>query len=107
MQGREAGVGPAALELNEQCLFGGAGEVARTFEGAVSAAGALFFLEERIDTTESNQLMTGNGVSICFGGITETSSTHSKISLKMSFPAHPPGTCDTRVDDQNKLKYSS
>lgn len=46
MQGREAGVGPAALELNKQSFLGGAGEVARAFEGAVGATGTLFLLKE-------------------------------------------------------------
>lgn len=47
MQRREAGVGPAALELHEQGFFGRAGEVPRTFEGAVSATRTLFLLEEK------------------------------------------------------------
>lgn len=46
MQGREAGVGPAALELNKQSFLGGTGEVARAFEGAVGATGTLFLLKE-------------------------------------------------------------
>lgn len=46
MQGREAGVGPAALELHKQSFLGGAGEVARAFEGAVGAAGTLFLLKD-------------------------------------------------------------
>lgn len=46
MQGREAGVRPAALELHKQGFFGWAGEVPRTFEGAVSATRALLLLEE-------------------------------------------------------------
>lgn len=46
MQGREAGVGPTALELDEQSFLRWAGEIPGTFEGAVGAAGALFFLEE-------------------------------------------------------------
>lgn len=48
MQGRETGVGPAALELHKQGFFGRAGEVPRTFEGAVSAARTLFLLEEKV-----------------------------------------------------------
>lgn len=48
MQRREAGVRPAALELHEQGFFGRAGEVARTFEGAIGATRTLFLLEEKI-----------------------------------------------------------
>lgn len=48
MQGREAGVRPAALKLYKQGFFGGAGEVSRTFEGAVSATRALLLLKEKI-----------------------------------------------------------
>lgn len=46
MQRREAGVGPAALELHKQCFLGRAGEVARAFERAVGATGTLFLLKE-------------------------------------------------------------
>lgn len=45
MQRWEAGVGPAALELHKQGFLGRAGEVARPFEGAVGATGALFLLK--------------------------------------------------------------
>lgn len=51
MQGGEAGVGPAALELHEQGFFGWTGEVPRTFEGAISATRALLFLEEKVRYT--------------------------------------------------------
>lgn len=54
MQGREAGVGPAALELHKQGFFGWAGEVPHTFEGAVSATRALFLLEDKVKITSSN-----------------------------------------------------
>lgn len=54
MQGWEAGVGPAALELHKQGFFGWAGEVPRTFEGAVSATRTLFLLEEKVKITSSN-----------------------------------------------------
>lgn len=46
MQRREAGVGPAALELYKQSFLGRAGEVARALEGAVGAAGTLFLLKD-------------------------------------------------------------
>ncbi len=54
MQGWEAGVGPAALELHKQGFFGRAGEVPRAFEGAVSATRTLFLLEEKVKITLSN-----------------------------------------------------
>ena len=44
MQRGEAGVGPAALELDEQGLLGGAGEVSRALEGPVGTPHALFLL---------------------------------------------------------------
>ena len=53
MQGRESGVGPAALELDKQSFFGWAGEVPRTFEGTISATSALILLEE-VEMTSSN-----------------------------------------------------
>lgn len=46
MQRREAGVGPAALELDKQSFLGRAGEVARAFERAVGATGTLFLLKD-------------------------------------------------------------
>ena len=49
VQGREAGVGPAALELHKQGFFGWAGEVPRAFEGAVSATRTLFFLKVKVE----------------------------------------------------------
>lgn len=59
VQGREAGVWPAALELHKQGFLGGAGEVARSFEGAVCAAGTLFFLEQKVGTVcEHNKNVT-------------------------------------------------
>lgn len=60
MQRREAGVGPAALELHEQGFFGWAGEVTRTLEGAVSATRALFLLEEKKSQDHILQLMSGS-----------------------------------------------
>lgn len=54
MQGWEAGVGPAAFELHKESFFGWAGEVPRTFEGAVSATRALFLLEDKVKITPSN-----------------------------------------------------
>lgn len=48
MQGREAGVRPAALELHKQGFLRWAGEVPCAFEGAISATRTLFFLEERV-----------------------------------------------------------
>lgn len=56
MQGREAGVGPAALELHEQSFLGGAGEVARAFERAVGATGTLFLLKGQDAAVMQTQL---------------------------------------------------
>ena len=44
VQRGEPGVWPAALELDEQGLLGGAGEVARALEGPVGTAHTLLLL---------------------------------------------------------------
>lgn len=52
VQGRKAGVRPAALELHKQGFFGWAGEVTGSFEGAVGATRTLFFLEEKVNIVQ-------------------------------------------------------
>lgn len=54
MQGWEAGVGPAALELHKQGFFRWAGEIPCAFEGTISATRTLFFLEKKVKFRSSN-----------------------------------------------------
>ena len=55
VQRGEAGVWPAALELDEQCLLGGAGEVSRALEGPVGTAHTLLLLGEKKGPVSTEQ----------------------------------------------------
>lgn len=105
MQRREAGVGPAALELHEQGFFGRAGEVARTFEGAVGAARTLFLLEEKIRrmllVNTNGQIIKKKNVNaaLCFKetlctNVSASLWTCSKIFVYVTLPSNQQGLQD-------------
>lgn len=97
MQGREAGVRTAALELHKQSFFGWAGEVASPFEGPVGAPGALILLEDAFISFQVLQLVNNSSTlagTTVFVAQADLIRYHVRVVLKLliSFIYPPPPT---------------